>query len=77
MDYTCSDSREVVFGQVLSNSVAEVIWTESKPMIALAAECVRHDMYFYKGASIFQEVMQRELGKNYEKIRDIFKKRKL
>jgi sugar-specific transcriptional regulator TrmB len=67
-----SDMKEVVFGQILSNSLAEVIWTESKPMIALAAECVRHDMYFYKSADIFQEVMQRELGKDYEKIRDIF-----
>lgn len=67
-----SDMKEVVFGQILSNSMAEVIWTESKPMIALAAECVRHDMYFYKSAGIFQEVMQRELGKDYEKIRDIF-----
>jgi HTH-type transcriptional regulator, sugar sensing transcriptional regulator len=67
-----SDMKEVVFGQILSNSIAEVIWTESKPMIALAAECVRHDLYFYKSADIFQEVMQKELGKDYEKIRDIF-----
>ena len=67
-----SDMKEVVFGQILSNSLAEVIWSESKPIIALAAECVRHDVYFYKNAGIFQEVMQQELGKEYEKIRDIF-----
>ncbi|EGO63761.1 TrmB family transcriptional regulator, partial [Acetonema longum] len=66
-----SDMNEVVFGQILSNTMAEVIWTESKPVIALAAECIRHDMYFYKNASLFQGIMQKELGKDYEKIRDI------
>lgn len=67
-----SDGREVVFGQILSDNVAEVIWTESKPMIAMAAECVRHDMYFYKSAGIFTDEMQKELGKDYAKIREIF-----
>lgn len=67
-----SDGKEVVFGQILSDNVAEVIWTESKPMIAMAAECVRHDMYFYKSAGIFTDEMQKELGKDYSKIREIF-----
>jgi sugar-specific transcriptional regulator TrmB len=66
------DMEEVVFGQILSGSIAEVIWTESRPMIALAAECVRHDIYFYKNADIFREAMQNELGSDYGKIRDIF-----
>lgn len=67
-----SDMEEVVFGQIISNNTAEVIWTKSKPLIALAAECVRHDVYFYKNATIFHDVMQKEFGKEFEKIRDIF-----
>lgn len=67
-----SDKREVVFGQILSENVAEVIWTESRPMIAMAAECVRHDMYFYKSADMFQDEMKKELGSDYSKIREIF-----
>ena len=67
-----SDEREVVFGQILNENVAEVIWTESKPMIAMAAECVRHDMYFYKNAGRFKHEMQEEYGENFKKIRDIF-----
>ena len=67
-----SDKKEVVFGQILSENVAEVIWTESKPMISMASECVRHDIYFYKSASIFKDEMQKELGSDYSKIRGIF-----
>ncbi|MEG0856670.1 MAG: helix-turn-helix domain-containing protein [Terrisporobacter sp.] len=67
-----SDKKEVVFGQILSENVAEVIWTKSRPMISMAAECVRHDIYFYKSANIFQEEMQKELGDDYSKIREIF-----
>lgn len=67
-----SDMREVVFGQIISDSIAEVIWTESRPMISLAAECVRHDMYFYKSADKFQEAMHKEYGEDLEGIRNIF-----
>lgn len=67
-----SDGEKVVFGQILNENSAEVIFTKSKPMIGMAAECVRHDLYFYKNAGMFQDVMQEELGKDYEKIRDIF-----
>lgn len=67
-----SDMKEVVFGQIISESTVEVIWTESRPLIVLAAECVRHDMYFYKNAGIFKEAMQRELGDDFFKVRDIF-----
>lgn len=67
-----SDKKEVVFGQILSENVAEVIWTKSKPMISMASECVRHDMYFYNSASILKDEMQKELGSDYSKIRGIF-----
>ena len=67
-----SDNREVVFGQIISDAVSEVIWTKSKPMVAMAAECVRHDIYFYKSAGLFQEQMQEELGEDFHKIREIF-----
>lgn len=67
-----SDGREVVFGQIISDAVSEVIWTKSKPMVAMAAECVRHDLYFYKGADMFKNQMQEELGEDFHKIREIF-----
>lgn len=67
-----SDEEEVVFGQIINETVAEVIWTTSKPMIAMSAECVRHDMYFYKNVGKFKEEMQEEFGKDYIKIREIF-----
>lgn len=67
-----SDNQEVVFGQIISDAVSEVIWTKSKPMVAMAAECVRHDIYFYKSAGMFQEQMQEELGEDFHKVREIF-----
>lgn len=67
-----SDMKEVVFGQIISDNIAEVIWTESRPMISLAAECVRHDMYFYKSAEKFQDAMHKEYGNDLEGIRNIF-----
>ncbi len=67
-----SDKQEVVFGQIISDASSEVIWTQSKPMVAMAAECVRHDMYFYKSAELFTDQMQKELGEDFHKIREIF-----
>jgi len=67
-----SDMQQVVFGQILSDTISEVIWTYSRPMISLAAECVRHDMYFYKSAGKFKDAMQKEYGEDLKKIRDIF-----
>lgn len=67
-----SDSKEVVFGQIISKSIAEVIWTESKPMVMLASEYVRHDVYFYKSANTLPNEMKQKFGDDLEKIRDIF-----
>lgn len=67
-----SDSREVIFGQILNNSTAEVIWTESPPMIFMAKEYVKHDIYFFKSAALFKDQMEKELGFEFNKIREIF-----
>lgn len=67
-----SDNKQVIFGQILSKNVAKVIWTKSRPMISMSAECVRHDMYFYRSADLCQAEMKKELGSDYSKIRDIF-----
>lgn len=67
-----SDFKEVVFGQIISKSIAEVIWTESKPMVVLASEYVRHDVYFYKSAVTLPKEMKEKFGTGLEKIRDIF-----
>ncbi len=67
-----ADKEKVVFGQILNEDTAEVLFTASKPMVGMAAECVRHDLYFYKNAGMFGEVMREELGDDYAKIREIF-----
>ena len=67
-----SDGKEVVFGQIIEEHMAEVIWTKSKPMVAMAAECVRHDMYFYRSAGMLQEEMQEKLGQDFSNVRNIF-----
>jgi len=67
-----SDMKEVVFGQIINDSIAEVIWTESKPMISLAAEYVRHDIYFYKSANELENEMEQKFGKGLKDIRKIF-----
>lgn len=61
-----SDMKEVVFGQIISESTVEVIWTESRPLIVLAAECVRHDMYVLKIAKTNEH--QQMYRSYYEKI---------
>lgn len=67
-----SDMREVIFGQIVDSDMAEVIWTESRPMVSMAAECVRHDMYFYKSAGLLSAEMQAKFGKDYSRVREIF-----
>lgn len=67
-----SDFKEVIFGQIISKFIADVIWTESKPMVMLAGEYVRHDVYFYKSAVTLPNEMKQKFGNDLEKIRDIF-----
>ena len=67
-----SDLEEAVFGQIVEEHTAEVIWTKSKPMVAMAAECVRHDFYFYKSAGVLKEEMQEKLGDDFSAVRKIF-----
>ena len=67
-----SDNKEVVFGQIINDTIAEIIWTESKPMLSLAAEYVRHDIYFYKCAKELPNEMRKKFGEDLENIRNIF-----
>ncbi|MFI3171154.1 MAG: TrmB family transcriptional regulator [Eubacteriales bacterium] len=67
-----SDNTEVIFGQIIGDDIAEVIWTKSRPMVILASECVRHDLYFYKSAQMFRGDMEEKFGEDLERIRDIF-----
>lgn len=67
-----SDNRQVLFGQIIGMESAEVIWSESRPMVYLAAECVKHDVYFYKCAGMFRKEMEAVYGADLEKIRDIY-----
>ncbi len=67
-----SDNKEVVFGQIINDNIAEVIWSESKPMVLLASEYVRHDIYFYKIATELDEAAREKFDDDLIKIRDIF-----
>ncbi|MFI3208989.1 MAG: helix-turn-helix domain-containing protein [Eubacteriales bacterium] len=67
-----ADNQEVVFGQILCEDIAEVIWTKSRPMVFLASEYVKHDLYFYRSATLLKTEMEAAFGTDLEKIRDIF-----
>ena len=69
-----SDSREVVFGQIQNKKNAEVVWTESAPLVFMAKEYVKHDAYFYRALNVSRPTMESVFGDDLVKIRDIFGK---
>lgn len=70
-----SDSQEVIFGQIQNKKNAEVVWTESVPLVFMAKEYVKHDAYFYRALEVSRPTMESVFGKNLSKIRDIFKEK--
>lgn len=67
-----SDSKEVIFGQIQNQNTAEVIWTESMPLVFMAKEYVKHDVYFYKALNASRPMMESVFGEDLSKVRDIF-----
>lgn len=67
-----SDNEEVVFGQIVNEDMAEVVWSKSRPMVFLASEYVKHDLYFYRSVVLLKDEMEEKFGTDLEKIRDIF-----
>ncbi|MBU5590202.1 TrmB family transcriptional regulator [Clostridium sp. MSJ-4] len=67
------DSNEMIFGHIQNDKNAEVIWTQSKPMVFLAKENIRHDAYCLKLIEALEDDAKVKFGKELEGVRDIFK----
>lgn len=66
------DSKEMMFGNIQNEKNAEVIWTQSSPMIFLAKENIKHDAYCLRLIEKLGESAKDKFGKDLEGIRDIF-----
>lgn len=68
------DSKEVIFGHIQNEKNAEVIWTQSTPMVFLAKENISHDAYCLKLIDALGEDAKHKFGGELKGIRSIFKK---
>lgn len=71
------DSKEVIFGHIQNDKNAEVIWTQSTPMVFLAKENISHDAYCLKLIQALGEDAKRQFGSELKGIRSIFTHNKL
>jgi sugar-specific transcriptional regulator TrmB len=69
-----SDSKEVLFGYIQNTQNAEVVWTESLPLVTIAKEYVKHDAYCLRLIEALGDAAKRVFGDDLNKIRDVFKK---
>ncbi|WP_240968219.1 TrmB family transcriptional regulator [Paenibacillus aquistagni] len=67
------DSKEMLFGHIQNEKNAEVIWTQSVPMVFLAKENIRHDAYCLKLIDALGDDAKRQFGDELMEIRSIFK----
>lgn len=67
------DSKEVLFGHIQNDKNAEVIWTQSLPMVFLTKENISHDAYCLKLIDALDEDARKQFGKELQGIRSIFK----
>ncbi len=68
------DAKEMIFGHIQNEKNAEVIWTQSTPMVFLAKENTSHDAYCLKLIDSLSEEAKREFGAGLKGIRNIYKK---
>lgn len=66
------DEKELLFGHLNCEKDVEVIWTQHQPMVFLAKENVRHDIYCLKLLDMVDEDTKELLGKDMLKIKDLF-----
>lgn len=71
------DSKEVLFARVTMNGTAEGVHSTSLGFVTMAEDFIRHDIYIIKIVSRFDDLLLKKFGKNYCKLRDIFKDEKL
>lgn len=69
------DSKEMIFGHIQNPKNAEVIWTQSIPMVFLAKENISHDAYCLKLIDAMGDAAKDQFGNELKGIRSIFKKK--
>ena len=63
------DSKEVLFGHIQNEKNAEVIWTQSTPMVFLARENISHDAYCLRLIDSLSDESKREFGSGLKGIK--------
>jgi sugar-specific transcriptional regulator TrmB len=72
-----ADLKEVLFARVTSSGAAEGMHSISKGFVAMAEDFIRHDIYVMKIVERFDNLLLKKFGKNYHKLRDVFKDEEL
>lgn len=68
-----ADSKEVLFAKTSKDNTTGGIHSMSEGFIAMAEDFIHHDIYILKILRRFDKSLLQVYGKNYWKLRDIFK----
>jgi sugar-specific transcriptional regulator TrmB len=68
-----ADGEEVLFGKIAAGNTVEGAFSRNIGFVAMAEDYVRHDIYVMKIVQRFDERLTKTFGKNYHKLRDVFK----
>jgi sugar-specific transcriptional regulator TrmB len=68
-----ADSKEVLFAKNRPDGTTEGIHSMSEGFVAMAEDFIRHDIYILKIVGHFDKSLLHVYGKNYSKLRDIYK----
>lgn len=66
------DDNELLFGHLKGYKDVEVIWTKHRPMVFLARENTRHNIYCLKLIDMLDDEGKASLGKGMLDIKDLF-----
>lgn len=68
------DEKTLVFGHLNDQKHVEVLWTQHQPMVFLAKENIRHDVYCLRLLAMLDETQRATLGENMLGIKKLFNK---
>lgn len=68
------DEKTLVFGHLNDQKHVEVLWTQHQPMVFLAKENIRHDVYCLRLLEMLDENQRAQLGENMLGIKKLFNK---
>lgn len=66
------DSTEMIFGNIQHEKNAEIIWTQSSPIVFLAKENIKHDAYCLKLIDSLGDDLKVKFGEDLSGVRKIF-----